>query len=209
MALRSHPLDALKSFIPEDSFQDVHDFLHSYKIYLKITRERKSILGDYRPAWNGNPHTISVNGNLNKYHFLITFVHELAHLVNYLNHGRKVKPHGAEWKAVFATLLHRFIEKKIFPEDVEKAIFKSVNNLSASTCSDPHLYETLRNYDPENGKILVKSLQIGDTFITDSKKIFKIAAKQRTRFLCVELATKKKYLFPGIAEVESYVIDSK
>ena len=98
MPIKTHPLEALKNYLPENTFEDVIEFMHSYKIHLILRKDRKSILGDYRPAHRGKPHTISLNISLNKYHFLITFIHELAHLINYLNHQQSVMPHGKEWK---------------------------------------------------------------------------------------------------------------
>lgn len=201
MALVDHELNALYHFVPADAVQDVVDFLHSYKIHLKVKKDRTTVLGDYRPAHNGKPHTISVNGTLNKYHFLITFIHELAHLVNYLNHQLNVNPHGREWKTVFATLLNRFTTKKIFPPDIEEAIQQSIHNLSASTCSDPVLYRALLKYDENMGMTLVENIRPGELFRTTKGGVFKMLTKRRTRYECTEIKSGKKYLFPGIYEV--------
>jgi SprT protein len=201
MGLVDHNLDVLSNFVPKDAIQDVKDYLGSYKIHLKIQKDRRTILGDYRPAFQGKPHTISVNGSLNQYHFLITFVHELAHLITHLNHQRSVSPHGKEWKNTFAHLLIRFTQKKIFPPDIETAIMKSIHNLSASTCSDPELYRVLRLYDLHTPGHLVESLALGTIFKTEKGKHFRLISKRRTRYECVEIDTGKKFLFPGIYEV--------
>ena len=63
-----------------------------------FTSERNSRYGDYTAPRNGQNHLITVNHNLNKYAFLITLVHEVAHLVTYNNHRHRVSPHGGEWK---------------------------------------------------------------------------------------------------------------
>lgn len=201
MALIKKELTVLNDFLPQGATDLVIEYMHLYKIHLKIKRERKTILGDYRPSMNGNPHTISVNANLNPYHFLITFVHELAHLVNYLNHGRKKLPHGKEWKACFAFLLQKFVAKNIFPPDISEALGESISNLSATTCSDPKLFKILYRYDDKKGKHLVEDLSIGETFKTDKGERFLIKEKRRTRYACENLHTKKMYLFPGIYEV--------
>ncbi len=201
MGLVRKELTALNDFLPEGAADMVIAYMHQYRIHLKIKRERKTILGDYRPSMNGKPHTISVNANLNKYHFLITFIHELAHLVNYLNHGRKAAPHGREWKECFAFLLKKFVDKNIFPQDINIAINQSISNLSATTCSDPVLFKVLYKYDDDNGKFLVEELSIGDIFKTENGDIFRIKEKRRTRFACENIHTKKLYLFPGIYEV--------
>lgn len=202
MALKTHALDALKDYLPENTLEDIIYFMETYHIHLILRKDRKSILGDYRPAHAGKPHTISLNISLNKYHFLITFIHELAHLVNYLNHQRKVLPHGKEWKQVFALLLKRFTDKSVFPDDIHQAITKSMKNLSASTCSDPVLFRVLKKYDDQKEHlVLVEDIEMGAMFQTSDGRVFKMIAKRRTRFECEEVKTKRKYLFPGIYEV--------
>ena len=79
MSKKEVPLHALAAYVPEGSLEPVLEYLHRYKIHLTITKERNSILGDYRHAINQKNHRISVNGNLNKYAFLVTLLHEIAH----------------------------------------------------------------------------------------------------------------------------------
>ena len=83
MAAIEHPLHDLAEFLPEGSFDHVVQYLYQYKVHLTVARSRKTVLGDYRHAFRGNNHRISVNGNLNKYEFLITLLHELAHLLTF------------------------------------------------------------------------------------------------------------------------------
>ena len=54
--------------------------------------------------------------------FLITLLHELAHLLTFEKWANKVSAHGKEWKAVFGQLLAQFIEHDIFPDDIKKSI---------------------------------------------------------------------------------------
>ena len=201
MALVEKELNIIGKYVPQLAVEKVIQYLHEHKIHLIIRRERKSVLGDYRPAHQGKPHTISVNCNLNSYHFLITFVHELAHLLTHIKHGRKVMPHGTEWKQCFSSLLVEFINLKIFPHDVELALYSSMNNPAASTCSDPHLYKVLRLHDGDKHTELVEKLAIGTHFRTEKGTLYRLEAKRRTRYECIEIETQKKYLFPGIYEV--------
>ena len=92
MPAKEHPMQALSGYLPEGSFEKVVQYLHHYKVHLTITRQRKSVLGDYRHAggWGRN-HQISINGNLNKFEFLITLLHELAHLLTFELHKNKVE----------------------------------------------------------------------------------------------------------------------
>ncbi len=202
MALKRHEMSVLDNFLPEGAYDILIDYIIQYKVFLKITKSRKTILGNYKPAYNGQQHTITVNGDLNKYHFLITLVHELAHLITYEKHKQSVAPHGKEWKQNFAKLLSAFIDKQIFPEDLVQSLRKSISNLTATTCTDPHLFKALLKYDMiKNSKILISTLDINQHFILDNGEKFKIIEKKRTRYVCENIATNKKYLFPSIFEV--------
>lgn len=196
------PLLQLKAYIPEDSFEDVLFYIQHYKVHLTITRQRQSILGDYRHAHEGKAHRISINGNLNQYSFLITLLHELAHLFTYERFGHRVFAHGAEWKQEFSKILSQFLLKKIFPEDVEAALLRTLKNPSASSCGDEHLLRVLRSYDPKKeGQLVVEQVAPGALFAIKGGRIFKKGEKIRKRYKCVEVATGKWYLFSGLYEV--------
>src|SRR6201996_790586 len=108
MAKKEAPLDYLRQWIPEKAAQLSLDYLNHYNVHLTITRERKSVLGDYRHATQAQNHRISVNGNLNKFSFLITLIHELAHLVTFMEFGNGVQSHGKEWKKIYRKMLEDF-----------------------------------------------------------------------------------------------------
>src|SRR6186713_684964 len=116
-ATEEHPMHALAAFLPDNTFDKVVDYLHHYKVHLTVSRERKTVLGDYRNAVHGKNHRISVNGNLNKYSFLITLLHELAHLLTHEKYGHRVASHGKEWKGIYSQLLAAFVNHNIFPAD--------------------------------------------------------------------------------------------
>src|SRR5947208_1439946 len=144
MPKTEHPLHQLESYLPGNSFEQVAFFLQHYKVHLTITAKRESVLGDYRNAINGKNHRISVNGNLNKYAFLITLLHELAHLLAFENFGNRIAPHGKEWKRVFGELLAQFIEHNVFPEDIKRSLTDSLHDPAASSCSDEDLLRVLK-----------------------------------------------------------------
>jgi len=196
------PLEYLQQFIPEGSSQLVMNYLYQYKVHLTVTRERKTVLGDYRNAVDGKNHRISVNGNLNRYAFLVTLIHELAHLVTYIQFGNRVKAHGKEWKRVYALMLADFLKLEIFPADIKVAFTESIHDLPASSCADEGLTRVLKNYDKnENGLPLVEQIKEGDFFQTADKRIFRKGRKLRKRFECIEVATKRVYLFSPLYEV--------
>lgn len=203
MPKTEHPLQALASYLPDNSFDEVAILLQQYKVHLTITRQRNSVLGDYRNALHGKNHRISVNGNLNKFSFLITLLHELAHLLAFENYGNKILAHGKEWKLVYSNLLKDFINKKIFPADIEHALYESVRNPAASSCAEESLMRVLRRYDEKKKDILLlEELPRGSYFRTKDGRIFQKGERLRKRFKCAEKATGFVYLFSPVYEVK-------
>lgn len=204
MSKKEAPLSYLQRFLPEKSGELVMEYLHQHKIHLTITRERKTILGDYRHATDFQHHRISINGNLNKYAFLITLIHELGHLVTFIQYGNRVQSHGKEWKLAYRRILEHFIGLNIFPDDILLAFKRSIHDLPASSCADEDLMRVLRKYDKnEEGLLLVEQISEGKLFAVDNGKIFKRGKKIRKRFQCEEVATGKVYLFSPIYEVKA------
>jgi SprT protein len=193
----------LAEYLPDNTLPLIMPYIEQHKVQLTITRKRSTVLGDYRHPYGGKGHRISVNGDLNKYSFLITLLHEMAHLETYVLYGNKVQPHGKEWKQLFANILHFFLEKKIFDPAVEQALLKSISNPAASSCADENLLRTLKKYDSINkSTTLVEALQLGEQFIIANNRVFVRGEKIRKRFKCVELSSKKWYLFSGLFEVK-------
>lgn len=204
MPKKESPLTALNSFLPEGSFDEVTRYLHQYKVHLTITKERQSILGNYRNKVFDKNHRISINGNLNKYSFLITLLHELAHLLAYEKYGNKIQAHGKQWKEEYGKILNEFIPKKIFPKDIERSLLISVKDPAATTCAEPHLTRALKKYDiKKDGFCFIEELPEGSLFKINSGAVFKKGERIRKRFKCVEVATKKIYLFSPVYEVVS------
>ncbi len=202
MAKQKQSFEGLKMYIPEGSFEALMHPITQFKVQLTVTRNRQSILGDYRHAHGNLGHRISVNGSLNKYSFLVTLLHELAHLFTFEKHKGTVKSHGAEWKTEFAAILRDFIELNIFPDDIKQALVKSLKNPAASSCSDEVLLRVLRNYDSNTQNlVLVEEIKKGNLFRAH-KRIFKMGDKIRTRYKCQEVATGKWYLFSPVYEVK-------
>ncbi len=202
MSKQEVPLQQLQQYVPVNAFEDVMHYLRHYKVHLTVTRQRQTVLGDYRHAHDGKAHRVSVNGNLNKYSFLITLLHELAHLFTYERYGHRVQSHGREWKQEFSRILAQFISKKIFPADIEAALLKTLSSPAASSCGDVDLLRVLRNYDrKKENHYLVEQLTEGTIFSIEGGRMFKKGEKMRTRYKCVEVGTGKLYLFSGVYEV--------
>ena len=195
---------ALEPFLPKDSVDLACQMLRAYPHHLEITPPRSTKLGDFTADPRGKRHVLTVNGNLNQYAFLITLMHELAHLICYLEHRDVVKPHGQEWKSHFKKTLGPFLRRGAFPEDVAKAISNYLSNPSASTCSDIPLSKTLAKYD-RNSHPDVKLL---DDIPTHSKfvygrdrRVFVKGERLRTRYRCFEEGTRYEYLFSPLVKI--------
>ena len=203
MPKKELPLNGLSAFIPDGCLPGVISYLHQYKVHLTITRERKSILGNYRNKVPDKNHRITVNGNLNKYSFLITLLHELAHLLVYEKYGHKILPHGAQWKSEYGKILDTFLQQKVFPAEIERILMAGLRNPAASSCADIHLIRVLKKYDNKKDNLLfVEELIDGSYFKIKDGKIFKKNEKIKKRFKCTEIATGKMYLFSPVYEVE-------
>ena len=207
MPKQERPLNALTQFLPPDTVEMVMPYFNEHVIYLNLTHERKSVFGDYRNPSAAHPyHRISVNATLNVYSFLITLLHEIAHMLTYVQYKNKVSPHGAEWKNKFKQTLLPFVGKGIFPADVERALNAYLKNPAASTCTDPDLYKALHRYDKgKKGWKYIDEIQISEQFQTEDGRTFVKVEKLRTRSKCKDLQSGKMYLFPGVAMVKPVV----
>ena len=207
MPRKEAPLNQLQTYLPSNTFEAVRQYLHQYQVHLTVAKERKSILGDYRHRTHGKTHRISVNGNLNTYSFLITLLHELAHLLTFEKFGNKVQSHGKEWKFIFGQLLDQFIRHEVFPINIKHALLQSLQNPAASSCADDGLLRVLKTYDKRRDNfVFVENLLEGQLFKTHDGKVFKKGEKLRKRFKCIEVATKRLYLFSPVYEVTPYVL---
>lgn len=207
MGKQEAPFHVLEQFLPEGTYRRIAPFFREYDIHLTITRDRVTILGDYRSPTKEYPaHRISINGSLNPYSFLITLLHELAHMLAYIRYRRAILPHGAEWQQIFGELLGRYMGKGIFPANVEDALAKYQGKIKASTCSDPDLYRALKKHDRRKKHMrLVEEVPLNEHFETHDGRIFRKIEKLRTRFRCKEIGTGHMYLFPALAEVKLIV----
>lgn len=201
MAKKEAPISSLQQYLPPDTFDAVLNYLQYYNVHLTIARDRKSILGDYRHRTIDYNHRISVNGNLNKFSFMITLLHELAHLLAFERFGNRIFSHGKEWKNIFGQLLDQFIRQGVFPPDIKEALLRSLANPSATSCGDEVLLKVLKKYDEvKSGFVFIESIPAGALFKSHDGKIFRKGIKLRKRFRCEEISTRKIYLFSGVYE---------
>ncbi|WP_054558204.1 SprT-like domain-containing protein [Croceitalea dokdonensis] len=195
--------DVLQKYLPARAVEPCFELIKANGVNLKIVNHRVTRHGDYRRLPNGM-HQITVNASLNKYRFLITLVHEIAHLVAFEKFGRRIKPHGLEWKRTFQHLMIPFIRPEVFPSKLLPLIANHFKNPKASSSTDAHLAIALKAFDTvqQNDHSYVFELPMGSTFRLYNGKLFKKGQKRTKRYECVELSTGRIYLFQPNAEVE-------
>lgn len=209
----------LKKYIPERAVGIISEWVYTYNFKLKIKKSRSSKEGDYTPPRNGKNHVITINHDLNKYAFLVTLIHEIAHLVAWEKFKGRVNPHGKEWKREYVLLLDHFLKlnnslltgvpeaEEIFPKEISNALYKHLQSPSAASCSDLNLYRVLKKYDVASEALLLEGISIGTAFKIASAKtkhaseVFIKGEKRRTRFKCVHVHTKREYLIHALCKV--------
>jgi hypothetical protein len=188
----------LSKYIPDNAVDLVNEMLEDHPVHLKIVNNRTTKHGDFKRTKNGDLQ-ITVNKNLNSYQFLLTLVHEVAHLVTY-KEKKRLKPHGIEWKRNFQHLMLPFLQPSIFPQQLLPYMAKYLKNPKASTGSDVNLTYALKQYDEKSGKYFIFELQQGSIF-SFKNKTYKKGNLRRTRIECTEINSNKMYLFNQNVEV--------
>ncbi len=194
--------DILTKYLPERAIVPCLRLIKETSVHLKIVDQRVTRHGDYRKMPNGS-HQITVNATLNKYRFLITLVHEIAHLVAFEEFGRSIKPHGLEWKKTFQYMMLPFIRPEIFPMGLLPLLARHFKNPKASSDTDAQLSLALKSFDLQHpDRSYVFELPFGSVFRIYNGKLFKKGNKRVKRYECIEMATGKVYVFQPNAEVE-------
>ncbi|MEG2178367.1 MAG: SprT-like domain-containing protein [Bacteroidales bacterium] len=210
---------ALAPFFVPAALPLIVELVDSYGVHIRISKQRNSKLGDYRAPHPqiSQFHCISMNENLNPHAFLITFIHEWAHLEVYKKYGNQVQAHGEEWKQMFAFLMQDFMNEHIFPPDVLHALQGYFKHTYAATMRDLHLQRVLDSYGSRTDysgqkNPLSKDMETGlsEAFVEQIKenayfvyqnKVFLRKEKLRKNYLCIDKASGAKYRFHPLAKV--------
>jgi SprT protein len=199
--LRESVRAGMMRYIPEPFIEQVVELFFEHPLQFKVVKNRRTKLGDFRAGLGDDRHRITVNGNLNPYSFLITTLHEFAHLHTYVRFGNKVSPHGEEWKEAYRRLLLPVINSGQLPKDVEGALLNSLVSVKASSCSDQQLMRVLMRYDKQaDGLVPLEHLPLSSVFTLEGRKFVKGSLK-RKRYVCEELSSKRRFLVHALAQV--------
>jgi SprT protein len=199
--------EALARHIPQNAVKACAEMITAHKVQLKISRNRLTKFGDYRAPHNGYGHRISINHNLNPYAFLVTFIHEMAHLTTFNSFRHSVNPHGREWKNSFKVLLDPMLHENIFPPEIKAALHQYMTNPSATNCGDPVLHKALKNYDQQDHYTYLENLPEGCQFKLKSYDGIYIKGKfLRKTFHCKLVGSKREFRISGIARVQQITL---
>ena len=190
----------IDNFVPTASLPLVLKYLTYWDVNLVVTRERITKHGDYRAMPNGR-HQITVNQMQNPYRFLITTIHEIAHLVTYKDFGQGIKPHGKEWKQTYRKIMLPFLKVEIFPDELLKVLQLHFRDPKASSDTDSQLALILNKFDPENEKNYIFELEKGAVFEIHNGRRFIRGERRTKRFECKEFKGKRLYLFNPLTQV--------
>lgn len=188
--------EELKHFFPSVSLDEVVIIFKSYDMRLQVVNPRLSKSGDYRYFKQRPVHRIRINGNLSPFEFLITFLHEVAHMMVTSKGRRPRLPHGEEWQHCFREIGNQFIAAGCFPENIKDAFLNHINKGYASTFSDANLRKALAAYSEPDNKVLLEQLAVGDLFVLN-RKTFRKGQKLRSRHSCLCIDNQRTYLVRG------------
>lgn len=206
--MKTEELQILQRYFPAAAVPMVAKAFMQSRFQLKFKRPRNSKLGDFRTPRSANGVCcITLNGNLNPYQMLVTFVHEFAHYTVYTKYPKRhLEPHGAEWKQAFAQLLLPYLNPEIFPEDLIIALQRHLQHIKASSTADPDLARVMKRYDTHSSEektLTVEDLPASAVFQLANGMTFRKGPKRRTRYQCECLENGKTYTVSGMAEVVS------
>ncbi len=191
---------SLSSFISKKTESIVLGWETEFNVKVIVTSPSQSRLGVFIPKRFEN-HVIRINNNMNEYAFLITLIHEMAHASIWEKYGRKVSPHGIEWKMEFQKMMLPFLNPNFFPEKILKPLSLHMINPKSSIIRDVELSKIINNFDNED-IIYISDLKDGDEFRIRNGKKFRRIEKLRKNYKCIEVNTSKLYRFSPLAEVK-------
>ncbi|MFN3784766.1 MAG: SprT-like domain-containing protein [Spirosomataceae bacterium] len=199
--------EILTRHVHKDAVPYLVDVWKELPFSFTVTPPRKSCYGNY--TYRNQHHHIRLNSNLSTTHFLLTYLHEVAHQRVYeqaFKTRKKVLPHGNEWKTMFKKLMIPVLNEQIIPSYIFPILVQHLQNPPASSGRDALLQKAFRR---ESGDIdlidklffALEDVQVGTVFKLKNRLFKKIGTK-RTRALCEEIPTQEKYLISLRAEVD-------
>lgn len=192
------PVAVLEKYLPKETLPYLKRWFADNAIHIHITRGRHSKLGDYRTMPDAT-HKITINSTLPPYLFFFVLTHELAHLIAFKRYGRKISPHGSEWKRTFSEMLLESID--VYEDAIKPAILKYALAPKANFMSSPDLVRYYESKTGNAGDVFVEALPPGARFCYRGRE-FRLKEKLKINYLCQETATGRNYTFKPLAKVQ-------
>jgi hypothetical protein len=201
------PADFWKTRLLEGSEELVNDWLVKSPVPVLLSKTRRSKHGDFRVPRQGRPAFITVNHDLHPVEFLITLAHEIAHYRNWRKYGRRVRPHGAEWRNEFREMLVEVLKTGILNREVSAAVVQLYfkRKLIGSGSSE-QLNRLLGKTVEDSGILRVSDLPEGALFTLRSGKTFIKGKKLRKRYQCRDAVSSRIYSVHPLAEVKETIV---
>ena len=207
--MREKLIAALNAHVPAEAVDYCIQLWDEKSFSFTLSRTRSSCYGNHSFRADRG-HLITVNHELKPHAFLLTYVHEVAHLRTFednkqrflqklMRRSTKIDPHGEEWKRSFQLLMQPILNENFFPAPILKPLQEYMANPKASSVSYHPLAKVL-HLEQEGGVFL--SDIIDNQLFTFRGVTFKRIEKRRTRILCEDVNTKKRFLIAAIARVE-------
>lgn len=189
-------------FVPAEALEYCCRLWAENSFSFTVSRDRKTKLGDFRYSRTNDHYSVTVNRGLNNYAFLITYLHEVAHVLTYRQFRNKCKPHGPEWQQNFRLIATPLLRPSVFPEDILGPLRGYLEKPAASTsgCAPLTIALRLYNKEKEEGLQMLGSVASGCKFVFKDRTFIK-TGKKRTRALCRDLGNGRDYLIPEVAQV--------
>jgi len=190
----------LQTHVPASALEYCFALWKTNPFELKVTKSRQTKVGDFTSRHTRRHPRITLNNDLNPYLFLVTYVHEVAHLHVYLQYGNRVDPHGEKWRTTFTDLMLPILWESVFPEEILHELRRHMINPKASSFADSELTQAFRKFDKNSNQMVLSEVPEGSIFKLQGK-FYKRGKIRRTRILCRELQSKRDYLVPADALV--------
>lgn len=162
----------LKKYIPVEVLDYVVPILVEHNITLTNITHKNNLGCFIVDNILEKPEYIQIHSGLNKYAYTITLLHEIAHLLVYVNY--KQMGHNKYWKNTYRALLIKvIIQSDIFPKDVVEAVGMSLDSIRGrSNILNPDL-ALLIKYDTPERSLLTQMLDQYNLGITDLEDVIK------------------------------------
>jgi len=191
-------IQSLEKYLPQNTLLYLRKWFSDYYIHIKVTKNRNSKLGDYRKL-RDNSHEITINSTLAPQLFFFVLTHELAHLIAFEKYGRRISPHGNEWKLTFREMLLESLN--VYEEDLKPIIIKFSHSPKANFMASPDLVKYFHIETHDDNLQYIEELSKGHQFVYRNQT-YLLEGLIKKNYLCMNLATGRKYSFKPLARVK-------